>query len=234
MLHMWWMERKLKSLICHRRCFSTIIDVALQYLSKNSLLLWIQREINRYRCCCYPRGRSFSFPASKMQLMQLLFCDSCWLCFTTLNPSLPFSCFFFFLLFCFCFFGGGGFSAGSRGVSGQSARALLHVDRHAGFRCQHRKLRAASYLVGTFHAKRRLWRERYGAVGVDPLARVDVWKWHHFMSSVHESGIASPVNGMNYVWQEKVKAVFCIICRLLSKLTFGQPFAGFREGWGRI
>lgn len=80
----------------------------------------------------------------------------------------------------------------------------------------------------------RLCAERCCTVGVDPLARVTVWKWHHFVSSVHESGIASPVNSMNYVWQEKVKAMFCIICRLFSKLTFGQPFAGFRRGSGFI
>lgn len=72
--------------------------------------------------------------------------------------------------------------------------------------------------------------KRYCTVGVDSLACVRVWKWHHFVSSVHESGIASPVNSINYVWQEKVKAMFCIICRLFSKLTFGQPFAGFRRG----
>lgn len=76
--------------------------------------------------------------------------------------------------------------------------------------------------------------ERYSTVGVDPLACVSVWKWHHFVSSVHESGIASPVNSMNYVWQEKVKATFCIICRPFSKLTFGQPFAGFRRVSGLI
>lgn len=97
-------------------------------------------------------------------------------------------------------------------------------------------LKNASRLVSfqDISRQRHLCCKRYGTVGADSLAGVDVWKWHHFMSSVHESGIASPVNGMNYVWQEKVKAVFCIICRLLSKLTFGQPFAGFRRGSGLI
>lgn len=80
----------------------------------------------------------------------------------------------------------------------------------------------------------QLCADRYSTVGVDSLACVSVWKWHHFVSSVHESGIASPVNSMNYVWQEKVKAMFCIICRPFSKLTFGQPFAGFRRGSGLI
>lgn len=80
----------------------------------------------------------------------------------------------------------------------------------------------------------QLCAKRYCTVGVDSLACVGVWKWHHFVSLVHESGIASPVNSMNYVWQEKVKAMFCIICRLFSKLTFGQPFAGFRRTLGLI
>lgn len=80
----------------------------------------------------------------------------------------------------------------------------------------------------------QLCAERCSTVGVDSLACVSVWKWHHFVSSVHESGIASLVNSMNYVWQEKVKAMFCIICRPFSKLTFGQPFAGFRRGSGLI
>lgn len=45
----------------------------------------------------------FIFPASKMQFMQLLFCDTCWLCFTTLNPAVLFSCFFFLhFIFIFC------------------------------------------------------------------------------------------------------------------------------------
>lgn len=90
------------------------------------------------------------------------------------------------------------------------------------------------YLVRAFYTNANCVVGIYCTVGVDSLACVGVWKWHHFVSLVHESGLASPVNSMNYVWQEKVKAMFCIICRLFSKLTFGQPFAGFRRGLGLV
>lgn len=96
--------------------------------------------------------------------------------------------------------------------------------------CAGASIRNASVPVACLDISRQpqLCAKRYCTVGVDSLACVGVWKWQHFVSLVHESGIASPVNSMNYVWQEKVKAMFCIICRLFSKLTFGQPFAGFR------
>lgn len=111
--------------------------------------------------------------------------------------------------------------------------ALVSVNQYEGD-CA--SIRNVSMPVSCLDISRQpqLCAKRYCTVGVDSLACVGVWKWHHFVSLVHESGIASPVNSMNYVWQEKVKAMFCIICRLFSKLTFGQPFAGFRRGSGLV
>lgn len=56
-----------------------------------------------------------------------------------------------------------------------------------------------------------------GTVGVDSC--ISLRTRHHFVSSVHESSVATPVNSMNYVSVEKVKCVLCIICRLLSRVA---------------
>lgn len=55
-----------------------------------------------------------------------------------------------------------------------------------------------------------------GTVGVDSC--ISLRTRHHFVSSVHESSMATPVNSMNYVSVEKVKCVLCIICRLLGRV----------------
>lgn len=69
--------------------------------------------------------------------------------------------------------------------------------------------------------------------------------WRLWLASVCESGttlwawcMKVALRHQSIAWimhaQERVKAMLCIICRLWSKVTFGQPFAGFRKALGLI
>lgn len=132
----------------------------------------------------------FIFPASKMQLMQLLFCDTCWLCFTTLNPAVLFSCFFFLhFIFIFCWiswhFGTVCQSPSPRPPTRRLSDASIKKNASSLVSCRDISCQASLVV-------RALRRSRCGPTGsrrcvkVAPLYELGPWKWYCLTSQWHE------------------------------------------------